>query len=79
MTDLINFEADGVDDVDGDCIGNCEPQTVSNNEFVDDETQNDDNLEDYFAFTNVYRSVEDAMQDSFLKLHSSKSQLKKGV
>ena len=39
----------------------------------------DDNVEDYYAFTNVYRSVEDAMQDSFLELDSSESQLKKGV
>ena len=31
--------------------------------------------EDYYAFTNVCRSVEDAMQDSFLKSDSSESQL----
>ena len=66
MTDFINFEADGVDDVDGDFIGDCEPQTVTDNEFIDDETQIDDNVEDHYAFTNVCRSVEDAMQDSFL-------------
>ena len=39
MTDFINFEVDGVDDVDGDFTGDCEPETVSDNEFIDDETQ----------------------------------------
>ena len=39
----------------------------------------DDNVEDYYAFTNICRSAEDAMQDSFLELDSSESQLKKGV
>ena len=47
---------------------------VSDNEFIDDETQIDNNLEDYYAFTNVFRSAEDAMQDSFLDSDSSESQ-----
>ena len=35
--------------------------------------QIDENREDYYAFANVGISVEDAMQDSFLKLDSSES------
>ena len=57
MTDFINFEADDVDD---DFIDGCELQTVSDNEFIDDETQIDNNLEDYYAFTNVFRSAGNA-------------------
>ena len=72
MTDFINFEADDVDD---DFTDGCELQTVSDNEFIDDETEIDNNLEDYYAFTNVFRSAEDAMQDSFLDSDSSESQL----
>ena len=38
------------------------------------ETEIDNNVEDYYVFTNVCRSVEDAMQDSFLELDSSECQ-----
>ena len=51
MADFINFETD---DVDGDAVINkCDPvgQTVS--QFIDDETQIDENIEDYCAFTFV--------------------------
>ena len=64
MTDFLNFEANDVGDVDDDFIDRCEPQTVSDNEYIDDENQIDDNVEDCYAFTNACRSVEDAMQDS---------------
>ena len=40
------------------------------------ETEIDNNVEDYYAFTNVCRSVEDAMQDSFLESDSSECQSK---
>ena len=48
MADFIKFEAD---DVNGDVIDNCDQaaQTVSDKEFIDDETQIDDNMEDYYA------------------------------
>ena len=52
MADFINFETD---DVDGDAVINkCDPvgQTVS--QFIDDETQIDENIEDYCAFTFVW-------------------------
>ena len=73
MADFIKFEAD---DVNGDVIDNCDQaaQTVSDKEFIDDETQIDDNMEDYYAFINACRSVEHAMQDSFLKSDSRESQ-----
>ena len=73
MADFIDFEADDVHD---DFIVECESQTVSNDDhnFLDDETQVDNNVEDYYAFSNVCRSVVDPMQNSFLKSHSSESQ-----
>ena len=73
MADFINFEEDYVH---CDVIDDCEEarQTVSDNNFVDDETQIDENLEDYYAFTNVSRSVEDAMQDFFLESDSREYQ-----
>ena len=65
IANFINFEAD--DNNEGDVvIGECDPeaQTVSENEFIDDETQIDESIEDYYAVTNVCRSDKDAMQDS---------------
>ena len=63
MADFIDFEGDDVHD---DFIVECEPQTVSNddNNFLDDETEIDNNVEDYYAFSNVRRS----------ESHSSESQ-----
>ena len=73
MPDFINFEA-VEDDVDKE-VGECEPpQTVTDSKFIDDEIQIDENIEDYYAFTNVCRSVEDAKQDYFLETDSSESQ-----
>ena len=63
MADFINFEADDVDDVDDNFIDKCDPD-ASDNEFIGAETQFDDNVEDYYAFTNVCKSVEHAMQGS---------------
>ena len=49
-------------------VDKCEPaQTLRDNEFIDDETQIDENIKDYYAFANVSRSVEDGMQDLFLE------------
>ena len=73
LADFINFEAD---DADSDVIDECDltAETVSDDEFIDDETQIDENIADYYyAFTNVSGRVEDAMQDFFLELDSSKS------
>ena len=72
MADFINFEA-----VQDDVImenDECElAQSVSDNEFIDDEVEIDENIEDYYAFANAGISVDNAMQDSFLKLDSSES------
>ena len=38
-----------------------------------DETQIDENIEDYYTFPNVSRSIEEAMQDSFIESDSSQS------
>ena len=75
MTDFINQET-----VENDVyhaiteVDKCEPaQTVGDNEFIDDETQIDENIKDYYAFANVSRSVEDGMQDLFLEQDSRES------
>ena len=75
MDDFINFEEHDVDDANDGFIDDCEPQTVSHNEFIVDETQSDDNKEDYYAFANVCRNVKDGIQDSFLELDSKELQL----
>lgn len=73
MFDFIDFEAsaDDVDDSNNDFYYNddeavpvCSSSSNNNNDlqgFIDD-----DNLEDYYTFTNVNRSLEDPMQDSLL-------------
>ena len=74
MSDFFDFEAT-VDDVYDDDDDDDEIASVSNNDinFIDDQTYTDDNLENYYAFTKVSRSVEDAMQDSFLNPDSNES------
>ena len=74
MDDFFNFEEYDVDDANDDFIDDCETQTVTHNEFIVDETQSDDNKEDYYAFANVFRSVKDGIQDSFLQLDSKELQ-----
>lgn len=63
MSDFIDFEAnvDGIVDNDNDEVQEPASGDSDIDDFIDDETQIDDNLEDYFAFINVSRSVEDAM------------------
>ena len=73
MTDFTNFEA-ADDNVDDDVIiddKNLSDNNVSDCDFIDDENNFDENLEDYCAFANVSRGVEDAMQDSFIDLDYS--------
>ena len=67
MADFINFEAvedSNIDDINVDEQNMSEK--VSDVDFIDNENDFDENVEDYYAFTNVNRSVEDAMQDSFI-------------
>ena len=73
MSNFIDFEAAAADD---NGIVDNEPAAAASSDiddFIDDETQIDDNLEDYYVLTKVSRSVEDAMQDSFLDPDSGKS------
>ena len=38
---------------------------ISDVEFIDDENDFNESVDTYYAFTNVNRRLEDAMQDSF--------------
>ena len=67
MAEFVNFEAaegnvDNVIDEEGEEVY----ENVSDGHSVDDENDFDENVEDYYAFTNVSRSIKDAMQDSFI-------------
>ena len=70
MADFANVEAveDNIDDsvVDLDEENEDVYEDVSDANFIDDEKDFDENVEDYYAFTNVSRCVEEAMQDSFI-------------
>ena len=68
MAELVNFEAveDNVDDVSNVDEGEGVYENISDGDFIDDEKNFDENVEDYYTFTNVSRSVEDALQDSFI-------------
>ena len=67
MTDFLDFEAaedsniNKIDDTEENLVEN-----VSDVDFIDDETEFNGSVADYYAFTNVNRSAEDAMQDSFI-------------
>ena len=67
MTDFLDFEAaedsnvNKIDDTEENLVEN-----VSDVDFIDDETEFNGSVADYYAFTNVSRSAEDAMQDSFI-------------
>ena len=67
MADFVNFEA--AEDSNIDEI-NVDEQNMSENisdvDFIDDENDFEENVEDYYAFANVNRSVEDNMQDFFI-------------
>ena len=69
MSDFIDFETAADDGIVDNEIAAAAAANVSSDidDFIDDETQIHDNLEDYYAFTNVSRSVEDAMQGSYLE------------
>ena len=46
-------------------------KNVSDSGFTDDENKFDENVEDYYTFTNVSRRIEEAMQDSFINFDYS--------
>ena len=65
MADFVNFEA--VEDANIDEIGDDDDdngqmsENVSDIDFIDDQNDFDENIEDYHGFTNASRSYEDAM------------------
>ena len=66
MADFVDFEA--VDDNDN-YDNNAETELDANMndvEFIDDENDFNESVETYYAFKNVNRRLEDAMQDSFI-------------
>ena len=73
MAEFVNFEAveDNVDDIIDVDEGEEAYKNVSDGDFIDDENNFDENVENYYAFTNVSRSTENAMQDSFINFDYS--------
>ena len=74
MTEFVNFEAveNNVHDITD--VDECEEmyENLSDGDFVEDENNDfDENIEDYYAFTNVSRSVEDSMLSSFINFDYS--------
>ena len=68
MAEFVNCETVeiNVDDIIDVDEGEEVYENVSDGDFIDDEKNFDENVEDYYAFANVSRSVEEAMQDSFI-------------
>ena len=66
IDEFINFEAveDNMDEID--VVEENMIENVSDVNLIDDENNFDENIDDYYAFTNVNRSVEAAMQDYFI-------------
>ena len=74
MTEFVNFEAveNNVHDIID--VDECEEmyENLSDGDFIEDENNDfDENIEDYYAFTNVSRSVEDSMLSSFINFDYS--------
>ena len=67
MAAFVNFEA--VEDNADDVIDVDEDEevykNVSDGDLIDDENNFDENVEDYYAFTNISRGVKSTMQDYF--------------
>ena len=66
MTDFLDFDA--VEDINVNEINDTEKnlvENVSDVDFIDDENKFNGSVTDYYTFTNVSRSVENVMQDSF--------------
>ena len=66
MDEFINFEAveDNMDEIDA--VEENMIENVSDVNFIDDENNFDENINDYYAFRNVNRSVEATIQDYFI-------------
>ena len=66
MTDFLITEAIEEDEIENEeDEGNNFISTLSDEEFIDDDSQFDDqNVSDYYALTNIERTYDDAIQDS---------------
>ena len=68
MSDFLVTEAideDEIQNEEEEDEGNDFISTLSDEEFIDDESQfEDQNASDYYGFTNIERSYDDAIQDS---------------
>ena len=69
MSDFLVTEAIDEDEIENEeeeeNEGNYFTSTLSDEEFIDDESQfEDQNVSDYYGFTNIERSYDDAIQDS---------------
>ena len=64
MSDFLFSEAVDEDASLVNDSGEDEIETVSNNDFIDD-TDIEESVEDHYAFTNVDRNYDDAVNDSF--------------
>lgn len=72
IAEFVNFEVkDNIDDVIDVDKGEEMYKNVSDSGFTDDENKFDENVEDYYTFTNVSRRIEEAMQDSFINFDYS--------
>ena len=73
MTDFLDFEA--VKDSNVNEIDDTEENLVEDmidDDFIGDENEFHESFTGYYAFKNVIRSVEDAMQDSFIDFDYSR-------
>ena len=69
MTDFLDFEAVGDSNVNElDNTKKYLVENVNDVDFIDVGNEFNGSAADYYVFTNVSRSAEDAMQDSFIDL-----------
>ena len=65
MSDFLLTEAIDEDEYEDEKEGNDFISTLSDEEFIDDESQfENQNASDYYGLTNIERSYDDAIQDS---------------
>ena len=73
MAEFVSFEAveDNADNVINVDEGEEVYKNVSDGDFIVDKNNFNENVEDYYALTNVSRSVKDVMEDFFIDIDYS--------
>ena len=73
MAEFVNFETveDNADNVINVDEGEEVYKNVSDGDFIGDKNNFNENVEDYYALTNVSRSVKDVMEDFFIDIDYS--------